>query len=209
MASLLSASYKDPVVASAAEVVESIAVRSSSVIYAYDVATRFGLGELAKVAKKTQGNSPTVVEMQTRDGAGLLLAGRLSEGTSSEGSQASFVLTAFTTPHGLLKMAPAIASFPSAFPSERAVFNVPALGSVESSMSLYPSLEQLAVILPILPEQFTIILSSSPQEVADMASAAYSITDSHVIHVFNYYDMPLELRELSYHVVPQPTPVRG
>ncbi|KAF8332824.1 uncharacterized protein EI90DRAFT_3054562, partial [Cantharellus anzutake] len=85
-------------------------------------------------------------------------------------------------------MAPAMASFPPASPSSRAILNIPALGSIGESLSLHPSLEQLAIILPVIPEEFSIILSSSPQEIADVASAAYSVTDSHVIHVFNHYD---------------------
>lgn len=79
----------ETVATTAAKTVESIVWRSSKCIYAYDVALEQGVGVQAKVWKAAGQAGPQVIEMETRAGAGLAVAGRLSEGTSSEGAARS------------------------------------------------------------------------------------------------------------------------
>ena len=62
----------------AAEGVETVAYANSKCIYAYDVALEQGVGIQAKAWKAAGQKGPQVIEMQTRAGAGLAVAGRLS-----------------------------------------------------------------------------------------------------------------------------------
>ncbi|KAG9015697.1 hypothetical protein FRB90_004414 [Tulasnella sp. 427] len=183
-------------ITSAAAVLESIASRNSEVVFGYDTAHQFGVGDLTKEWSKT-GSGATYVEMQNRSGAGLTLAGRLGQGTSSK-KDASGVISAYTTPEGLSQMAPSLASLPAASSSGRVVLQVPAIFALEPSLTLTSSLAPLSTSIPILPEGFSVVLSSSAQETADLAAVLYNVPESHIVHIFDQYAAAREVRRISY-----------
>jgi sulfite reductase (NADPH) flavoprotein alpha-component len=199
---LPSAAPGDCVASSASEIIESLAVRHSNGIYLYDTALQHGVGALAKLWKQKHTEAPHVVEAQTRSGAGLSLVGRLSEGTSVEGSRLSFILTAFTTPDGLAEMLPALSTLPPATTTSRVVVGVPAVSAVGDSFALSPTLAPVVSMLPTFSEHWVVIASATPQESADMASIAYATTGSHVIHFFDHFAGARELRKLTYPSIP-------
>ncbi len=90
----------------ASTVVEYISSQksSSSLVYVFDVAEQVGFGTLTKAWRKAEG-SATVVDLQTRAGAGLSLIGCLLQGTSADAGKKT-ILTAYTTPAGLALMTP-------------------------------------------------------------------------------------------------------
>ncbi|KAG8892027.1 hypothetical protein FRC01_014387, partial [Tulasnella sp. 417] len=183
-------------IASASAILESVASRNSEVVFGYDTAEQFGVGQLTKEWSKT-GSGATYVEMQNRSGAGLTLAGRLGQGTSSK-KDASGVLSAYTTPEGLGQMVPSLASLPTATASGRVVLQVPAISVLEPSLTLAPSLAPLSTSIPILPDGFAVVLSSSAQETADLAAASYNVPGSHIIHIFDQYAAAREVRQIAY-----------
>lgn len=183
-------------IASASAILESVVSRNSEVVFGYDTAQQFGIGSLTKEWSKN-GLGATYVEMQNRSGAGLTLAGRLGQGTSSK-KDASGVLSAYTTPEGLGQMAPSLASLPPASHSGRVVLQVAAISALEPSLTLTPSLAPLSTSIPILPEGFAVVLSSSAQETVDLAAASYNVPGSHIIHIFDQYAAAREVRQISY-----------
>ncbi|KAF8322068.1 assimilatory sulfite reductase [Clavulina sp. PMI_390] len=190
---------------SASEAIETLAWDASKCIYAYDLALQQGVGIHAKTWKAAGRNGPQVIEMETRTGAGLAITGRMSEGTSSEAAS-GFTLSVFTTPAGLAEMMPALAGLPSSevCASTRAIIQVPAVTTVEPSLSLSPSLAGLSSVLPIVPEQLAIVVSGGAQEAVDIAAASYSVTTSHVAHIFDHYSSARELSKLTKRAAAQP-----
>ncbi|EJD00965.1 assimilatory sulfite reductase [Fomitiporia mediterranea MF3/22] len=177
----------------ASALIEQVASESSSSIFVYDLAEHAGFGLLTKQVKDNDRIPSNVVGLQTRSGAGLNLVGRLSEeGTSKDVHQVS-VLTAYTTPSGVAAMAPSFAFFPQPTASSRVVLQVPTVTPVGQTLELSPTLAPLNSILGSLPESFAILLSSSPQESIDLASAAYTIGNTHVVHLFDHYSAGREL----------------
>ncbi|KAF7352904.1 Assimilatory sulfite reductase [Mycena venus] len=184
--------YANPRV-SASTAVEFLASRAdtSSAVYVYDLAEQVGFGTLTKEWAKSQ-NAASVVDLQTRAGAGLSLVGRLSEGTSRDAGKAS-VITAYTTPAGLAQMAPALSYLPPATASSRLVIQVPTVTSVGETFSLSPSLASLAAVVPTLHQDLVLFLSATPQETADFTHISYRLATSHVVHLFDHYSVSREI----------------
>jgi sulfite reductase (NADPH) flavoprotein alpha-component len=176
-------------VTTATSILESLASKHSTHVYVYDSATDVGIGSLTKQWSTTIANAARVLDMETRAGAGLSIAGRLSEGTSSPA-----VMSAFLTPATLAYMLPSLSLLPPATPSSRAVFHV-------ADTNEFP-LPDLSVI----PHNFQVIFSSAPQEIADIAAHTYAPSSSHVIHIFDYQSAARELRELVYPSISQKAP---
>ncbi|KAF9451626.1 assimilatory sulfite reductase [Macrolepiota fuliginosa MF-IS2] len=178
--------YNNPHVQASA-VVEHISSQksNSSFVYVFDVAEQVGFGTLTKAWAKL-GESATVVDLQTRAGAGLGLIGRLSQGTSVDAGKKA-VLTAYTTPAGLAQMTPSFAHLPPASPESRLVIQVPTVVSAGESLALSPSLTSLATAWSLLPEGLVVLLSSTAQQAVDFADLAYQLKNSHVIHLFDHY----------------------
>lgn len=190
--------YHNPRV-QASNIIELIASRStsSSTVYIYDVAEQAGFGTLTKSWSKS-GSTASVVDLQTRAGAGLSLVGRLSEGTSLDTVKGA-VLTAYTTPNGLSVMAPSLSYLPVATPNSRLVIQVPTVISVGETFALSSSLAPLVSTLPILPEDIVVLLSATPQESVDFAALSYKLTGSHVIHLFDHHSSS---REVGHSIAP-------
>ncbi|KAJ6539214.1 hypothetical protein B0H19DRAFT_960550 [Mycena capillaripes] len=183
--------YANPRV-SASTAVEFLASRktTSSAVYVFDLAEQVGFGTLTKEWAKSE-NTASVVDLQTRAGAGLSLVGRLSEGTSRDAGKGS-VITAYTTPAGLALMAPALSYLPPATASSRLVIQVPTVTSVGETFSLSPSLASLATLVPTLHKDLFLFLSATPQETLDFTHISYGLTTSHVVHLFDHYSLARE-----------------
>ncbi|KAF9008919.1 assimilatory sulfite reductase [Cyathus striatus] len=175
------------------KIVEFVATRpnvSSSVFV--------GFGAFTEKILKDASYAPHLVRLQTRAGAGLTLVGRLSEGTSVDAVKGS-VLTAYTTPIGLAKMAPSLLYLPPASASSRLVVQVPTATPAGDFLSLSPSLAALSPIWSILPDNLVVLLSSTPQQIADFATLSYRLTASHVVHLFDHYSTG---REFGHSILP-------
>lgn len=179
-------------------IIEYVASRASnsSAVYIYDLAEHIGFGALTKTWSTSDPEAASVVTLQTRAGAALSLVGRLSEGTSKDGT-----LTAYTSPSGLAMMASALIHLPPATSSHRLVLHIPSLSYFGDDFSLSPSLSALATTLPILSRDFVILLSASPQESADFAQLAYHLNSYHVIHIFDHLSSS---REIGHDIRPLP-----
>lgn len=195
------AAKKPPVPASA--VIEFLASRSqlSSTVFVYDLAEQAGFGALTKSWAGTTPDAASVVSLQTRDGAGLSLAGRLSQGTSKDAAKGA-ILTAYTTPTGLASMAQSLSYLPPAQAYSRLVLQVPTVTPVGESFELSPTLASLAPALSIIPDSFAIILSATPQESVDLATLAYRVPGSHFIHLFDHHSSSREIG----HAITAPLP---
>ena len=178
----------------ASALIEFIASRQgkSSSVYVYDVAEQVGFGTLTKEWARTVNDSSRIVDLQTRAGAGLSLVGRLSQGTSLETAKGT-VLTAYTTPSGLAMMAPSFAYLPPASTNSKLIIQVPAVTPAGETSALSPTLSALASVWPILPDTVSILLSSTPQQAVDFAALSYSVSDSHVIHLFDHHSSSREV----------------
>ncbi|KAG8743928.1 hypothetical protein FRC10_011114 [Ceratobasidium sp. 414] len=173
-----------PLTSPAAHTIEALAARHSGTVVVFDLAEQAGFGE--RTAQWANGElGAKLVRAQTRAGAGLGLAGRLSEGTSADGARpAAGVITAFTTPEGLAQMVPALSALPTPSSAGRLVVQV-AAASLLSTLELTPTLAPAARALASLGPGFTVLLSSTAQEAADFAAFSYSLS-SHVVHVFDH-----------------------
>lgn len=191
---------KPPVPASA--VIEFLVSRSqlSSTVFVYDLAEQAGFGSLTKSWASTTPDAAPVISLQTRDGAGLGLAGRLSQGTSKDAANGA-VLTAYTTPTGLSAMAQSLSYLPPAQADSRLVLQVPTVTPVGESFEISPTLASLAPALSIIPSDFTIVFSCTPQESVDLAALAYKVPGSHFIHLFDYHS---SAREVGHSITPPP-----
>jgi sulfite reductase (NADPH) flavoprotein alpha-component len=183
--------FKSPTQAS--HIIEFIASRStaSSFVYVYDVAEQVGFGTLTKEWAQTYKGSATAIDLQTRAGAGFSLVGRLSQGTSSDAVKGT-ILTAYTTPSGLAIMAPSFTYLPTASPTSRLIIQTPMVTPVGDALSLSPTLASIASAWSILPENITVLLSSTPQQSVDFAALSYRLTTSHVIHLFDHHSTSRE-----------------
>ncbi|KAG8728146.1 hypothetical protein FRC12_021982, partial [Ceratobasidium sp. 428] len=173
-----------PLTGPTAHTIEALAARHSGTVVVFDLAEQAGFGE--RTARWANGKSSAkLVHAQTRAGAGLGLAGRLSEGTSADGARpAGGVITAFTTPEGLAQMVPALSTLPAPSGTGRLVIQV-AAASPSSTLELTPTLAPAARALASLGPDFSVLISSTAQEAADFAALSYS-TSSHVVHVFDH-----------------------
>ncbi|KIM71322.1 hypothetical protein PILCRDRAFT_805168, partial [Piloderma croceum F 1598] len=178
---------------SASNIIEFIASRSasSSAVHLYDLAEQAGFGTLTKSWSKSDDDSASVVSLQTRAGAGLSLVGRLSEGTSQETVRGA-VLTAYTTPTGLAAMAQSLTYLPPATPTSRLIIQVPTVTPVGETFTLSPTIAPLAAAFPMLPANIVVLVSATPQESVDLAALSYSLTSSHVIHLFDHHSSSRE-----------------
>lgn len=174
--------------------------RTSSSVYVYDVAEQVGFGTLTKEWARAMNNGTTVMDLQTRPGAGLSLVGRLSQGTSLDAVKGT-TLTAYITPSGLALMAPSFTYLPPANPNTRLVIQVPTVTPVGETLALSPTLSPLASVWSILPENVSVLLSSTPQQAVDFASLSYKVTNSHVIHLFDHHGAS---REIGHSITPLP-----
>jgi sulfite reductase (NADPH) flavoprotein alpha-component len=177
----------------ASNLVELISSRSAttSVLFVYDLAEQAGFGLLTKAWSKSDQDVTSVVSLQTRVGAGLSLIGRLSQGTSRDALNGS-ILTAYTTPTGLVEMIPALANSPPPTANSRLVLQVPTISVVGDRLTLSPTLASLHTVLSILPESFVVLLSATPQESVDLAALAYRFP-AHVIHLFDHHSSSREI----------------
>ncbi|KAH7105705.1 hypothetical protein BKA62DRAFT_767049 [Auriculariales sp. MPI-PUGE-AT-0066] len=178
----------------AAALIEQLALKRSSSLFVYDLAEHADFGTSMRTSQQAA-DEATVVSMQTRPGAGLVLLGRLAEGTSKHGPRGS-VITAFTTPTGLEAMAEQLADLPSATATSRLVIQVAAATPVGPSLSISPSLSRLGVPLTYLPDDVAVILSAGAQEAVDIAALSYQLSSQHVVHVFDQHGAARELRKL-------------
>ncbi|KAL0582011.1 sulfite reductase [NADPH] flavoprotein component [Marasmius crinis-equi] len=179
---------------SASATIEFIAsrLRVSSAVYIYDLAAQAGFGPLTKAWAKSNSETAHTIDLQTRAGAGLSLVGRLSEGTSSDTASGA-VLTAYTSPHGLGLMGPALSHLPPATPSSRLVLQVPTVTPVGESFTLSPSLASLASTYSTLPDNITVLLSATSQEAIHFAQISYKLPASHVVHLFDHFSTTREV----------------
>lgn len=185
---------------SASSVIEFVASREgrSSLICVYDVAEQLGFGTLSKQWARTTSDASRIVDVQTRAGAGLSLVGWLNHGTAREITQGD-VLTAYTTPSGLALMAPSFQHIPQARSSRRLVIQVPTATPIGQNLALSPTLASLAHVWSILPSSVAIFFSSKPQQAVDFATIAYQLTDTHVVHFFDYHST---CREVGHSITP-------
>ncbi|KAH9973065.1 hypothetical protein BGW80DRAFT_1311300 [Lactifluus volemus] len=128
----------------ASNVIELISSRSitTSLLFIYDIAEQAGFGLLAKTWSKSDQDVTSLVSLQTRPGAGLSLVGRLSQGTSRDALTGS-ILTAYTTPTGLVEMIPSLAHSPTPVPNSRLVLQVPTVSTIGDQLTLSPTLASL------------------------------------------------------------------
>ncbi|KAL0070882.1 sulfite reductase [NADPH] flavoprotein component [Marasmius tenuissimus] len=185
---------------SASSIVEFISSRrrTSSAVYIYDLAEQVGFGPLTKAWAKSNSETAHTIDLQTRAGAGLSLVGRLSEGTSSDTVNGA-VLTAYTSPHGLGLMGPALAHLPPATPSSRLVLQVPTVTPVGETFTLSPSLASLASTYSTLPNDITVLLSATSHQAVHFTQIAYKLSTSHTIHLFDHSSTT---REIGHEVTP-------
>lgn len=195
-----------PTTSPAHVVLEQISSRASSAIYLYDVARDVGIGHVSKGLSKEEKLSAPVFELQTRAGAGLLLLGRLTEGTSSQGANGA-VITAYTTTKGLEEMAPSLELFPAPKANSRLVAHIAASTPVGEYLTLSPSLASLSTFFATVPDTFTVVLSATPQEVVDVAAAIYGISNAHIVHIFNHNSAGREVSEKLIPPSPPTSPV--
>jgi len=174
-------------------VIEQLASQFSAVVFSYDLAEESGLGKLTKAWAAA--NSVKYVSLQSRAGAGLTLVGRLSQGTSGEVKKNN-VLTAYTTPLELAQMACSLSFLPKATTFSRLVLQVATITSIGLELALSPTLAPLATSLYSLPDSFVVLLSSTPQESIELASASYHLPNNHIIHVFDYHSSAREISHL-------------
>lgn len=182
--------------------IEALAVRESGTIVVFDLAEQAGFGPCTA---QWSSETPDVklIRSQTRAGAGLGLAGRLSEGTSADGARpAGGVVTAFTTPDGLAQMVPALSTLPTPSTSGRLVIQV-AASTPLSTLELSPTLAPVARALASLSSDFTVLVSSTAQEAADFAALSYSIS-SHVVHIFDHTGATRETGKSTFPEVTKP-----
>ncbi|KAF8974346.1 assimilatory sulfite reductase [Flammula alnicola] len=184
----------------ASTLIEYIASRpeTSSYVYVYDVAEQVGFGTLTKEWAKTANDTAKVIDLQTRAGAGLSLVGRLSQGTSLDAVKGT-VLTAYTTPSGLAQMAPSFPYLPAASSTTRLIVQVPAVTPIGETLTLSPTLSPLASVWSILPDNVAVLLSSTPQQAADFAALSYTVSNSHIIHLFDHHSTS---REIGHSIAP-------
>ncbi|CAE6440523.1 unnamed protein product [Rhizoctonia solani] len=163
--------------------IEALAAQYSSSVVVFDLAEQAGFG--SHVSQWTEGSDVKVIRTQTRAGAGLGLAGRLSEGTSEDGARATKgTITAFTTPEGLAQMIPVLSAIPAPSTSARLVIQVAAV-TPTPTLELTPTLAPATRALASLGSDFTVLISSTAQEAAEFAAISYSLS-GHVIHVFDH-----------------------
>ncbi|EKM59418.1 uncharacterized protein PHACADRAFT_137147 [Phanerochaete carnosa HHB-10118-sp] len=186
---------------SASTTIELIASRSSSSVFVYDLAEQAGFGTYTKGWTGGDSGAASVVSLQTRAGAGLSLVGRLSQGSSKDASKPA-VLTAYTTPTGLAAMTQSLAHLPAPTANSKLVVQVPNVTPVGESFALSPTLAPFMPALAVFPEQFTILLSSTPQEAVDLATLAYELADTHVVHIFDHHSSTREIGHALNTVVP-------
>ncbi|KAH9850025.1 assimilatory sulfite reductase [Lenzites betulinus] len=191
----------------ASTLVEYIASRtaSSSSVFVYDLAEQAGFGSLTKSWAHAGNETAPVVSLQTRAGAGLSLAGRLSQGTSKDAGK-SAVLSAYTTPSGLAAMVQSLTYLPPATPTSRLVIQVPTVTPVGEQFALSPTLAPFTPALALLPEGFTVLLSATPQEAVEFAVLSYQLTNSHVIHIFDHHSSARETGHVAVPPVIAPVP---
>ncbi|EMD40608.1 hypothetical protein CERSUDRAFT_111192 [Gelatoporia subvermispora B] len=182
----------------ASTAIEHVAARTSSSVFVYDLAENAGFGTFTKSWGNTSKEFASVVSLQTRAGAGLSLVGRLSQGPSKDAVKGA-VLTAYTTPTGLAAMVQSLSYLPPATPTSRLVIQVPAVTPVGENFSLSPTIAPFSPVVPILPQGFTVLLSAAPQEAVDLATLSYSLSDTHVIHLFDHHSAT---RETGHAIVP-------
>ena len=185
----------------ACSVIEHISSRSSSTVFLYDLAEISGFGTLTEKWAATDPKAAKFVPLQTRTGAGLTLVGRLSEGTSKDVDN-GMALTAFTTPDGLAQMSPALNLLPKPTVSGRLVIQVASVTTLAPDLVLSPTLSPVFNALFHLPASFVVLLSSTPQEAADLAALAYRLPQNHVVHIFDHYS---SAREPTHLMLPSQT----
>lgn len=189
---------------SASTTIELISSRSSSSVFVYDLAEQAGFGTYTKSWTGTDSGAASVVSLQTRAGAGLSLVGRLSQGSSKDASKPA-VLTAYTTPTGLAAMTQSLSYLPAPTANGKLVLQVPTVTPVGESFALSPTLAPFTPSLAIFPEQFTILLSSTPQEAVDIASLSYELADTHVVHFFDHHSSTREIGHALQTAIPAQT----
>ncbi|CAE6463658.1 unnamed protein product [Rhizoctonia solani] len=163
--------------------IEALAAQHSGSVVVFDLAEQAGFG--SRIAQWADENADVkLIRAQTRPGAGLGLAGRLSEGTSADGAASNGTITAFTTPEGLAQMVPALSALPTPSASGRLVIQVAAV-TPTPTLELTPTLAPAARAIASLGSDFTVLISSTPQEAADFAAFSYSLS-SHIVHVFDH-----------------------
>ncbi|KAF8591470.1 assimilatory sulfite reductase [Ramaria rubella] len=175
-------------------VIERIASHSSSRVFSYDLSEDLGFGMLTKLWAATTPGAAKSVSLQTRTGAGLMLVGILSEGTSRD-THKGLVSTVYTTPTGLAQMSPALALLPNPTASSRLILQLANVTSVGPNFILSPTLSPAFNALFSLPNSFTVFFSSTPQESVELASVAYSLP-THVVHIFDHYSSARETTHL-------------
>ncbi|THH01874.1 hypothetical protein EW026_g887 [Hermanssonia centrifuga] len=180
---------------SASTTIEFISLKSSSSIFVYDLAEQAGFGTYTRAWSGSDTNSASVVHLQTRAGAGLSLVGRLSQGSSKDAAKRA-VLTAYTTPAGLATMVQSLSHLPTPAANSRLVIQVPTVTPVGETYALSPTLAPFTSALPILSNQFTVLLSSTPQEAIDLAALSYELTDTHAIHLFDHHSATREIGQI-------------
>ncbi|KAG9004145.1 hypothetical protein FRB93_010493 [Tulasnella sp. JGI-2019a] len=190
-------------VTNASAIIESLASRHSSTVFIYDTAKQYGIGHLTKVWSQQAGSAhaSNVVEMQSRAGSGLIMAGRLGQSSSTHAGKGG-ILSAYTNPGGLAQMIPTLVSFPVPTAAGRLVIQVPAISSIRPSLELTPSLAAISSALTLLPDTFAVILSATAKEAVELASVSYAISDKHVVHVFDQYATARETRRIEYPQLP-------
>lgn len=175
----------------ASTLIEFVASKSSSNVFVYDLAEQAGFGTYTKSWAQSSGNPSSVVSLQTRAGAGLSLVGRLSQGTSKDAAKPS-ILTAYTTPTGLAAMVQSLSYLPAPTADSRLIIQVPTVTPVGETFALSPTLAPFTPVLSILPENFTVLLSTTAQEAVDLAALSYQLADTHVIHIFDHHSATRE-----------------
>ncbi|KAG8965809.1 hypothetical protein FRC03_012936 [Tulasnella sp. 419] len=181
-----------PALTTASAVIESIASQSSAIVFIYDLALEAGFGQLTKKWSDLGVGSPYTV-LQTRTGAGLMLAGRLGQGSSATTTSSS-VSTAYVTPEGLAQMVPALASLPSPTASKRVVIQVPAVSPFGPNLALVPSSSYTSLLSHLPTDDFVILSSATANEAVEATKLCYALHDKHVIHVFDHYSATREVR---------------
>ncbi|KAG8825685.1 hypothetical protein FRC19_010750 [Serendipita sp. 401] len=191
-------------------ILEYYSSKASSAIFLYDLAREAGLGNVVRTLRGTESvqEHAVVFDIQSRAGAGLTLLGRISEGTSSAATKA---LTAYTTPSGLAQMQPVLGLFPQPSSGSRLVLQIPTITHWGEDLAILPTLANLTPFFSSIPENFSVLLSATPQEIIDFAAISYSISGSHVIHIFDQWSAGRQVsnKKTSYQTVSVPSPTSG
>ena len=174
--------------------IEWTATKNSAFIFIYDSTENFGL--LTKEWHQAGHSATPVVCLQTRSGAGSSIIGEILTRHKDNAS----VISAYTSPEGLLSMIQTISYIPPSTSAARFVIQVPAVGTTGSTTALAPSTAPLLAAVNFLSTNFAIILSSSPQEASQLARLSYQVSDLHVIHVFDQYGSAREFQDGSHHL---------